>query len=197
MTFTNNGNGTATISGTPASGITGSYPITITAANGYGSVSQNLSLTVVSQAVPAITWNNPADIGSRSPLGATQLNATAALPGTFTYSPASGTFPGVGSDRILTVTFTPTDLINYVPVTKTVTINVLDCNGDFNGNGVIDIGDALLVLRTAVGLHTATVRETARSDVAPFVNGTPSPDGKVDLTDALMILKKVVGLVSF
>jgi hypothetical protein len=197
MTFTNNGNGTATISGTPTSGVTGSYPIVITAANGYGSASQNLSLTVVSQAVPTVTWNSPNDIGSRTPLGTTQLNATASLPGSFTYSPASGTFPGVGSNRILTVTFTPTDLTNYVPVTKTVTINVLDCNGDFNGNGVIDISDSLLALKTAIGLHAATVRETARGDVAPIVSGTPSPDGKIDLTDALMILRKVVGLVSF
>ena len=36
VTFVDNGNGTATLSGTPASGSSGSYPLTITASNGVG-----------------------------------------------------------------------------------------------------------------------------------------------------------------
>ena len=44
VTFTDNGNGTATISGTPAPG--GSYPILITAASIAGTVSQSLTLRV-------------------------------------------------------------------------------------------------------------------------------------------------------
>ena len=36
ITFTDNGDGTATIAGTAASGSGGSYPITITASNGAG-----------------------------------------------------------------------------------------------------------------------------------------------------------------
>ena len=48
VTFTNNGNGTATISGTPASGSAGSYGITITASNGVGSpATQAFTLTVL------------------------------------------------------------------------------------------------------------------------------------------------------
>jgi hypothetical protein len=53
VTFTDNGNGTATISGTPASGSGGSYPITITATNALGSVSQSFTLT--NSEAPAIT----------------------------------------------------------------------------------------------------------------------------------------------
>ena len=34
MTFTDNGDGTATLAGTPAAGTGGTYPLTITAANG-------------------------------------------------------------------------------------------------------------------------------------------------------------------
>jgi large repetitive protein len=54
VTFVDNGNGTATLSGTPAAGSGGSYPLVITAANGVGSnstqsftltVSQNLAIT--------------------------------------------------------------------------------------------------------------------------------------------------------
>ena len=52
VTFVDNGNGTATLSGTPAT--SGSYPITITANNGIGSpATQTFTLTV--DAAPAIT----------------------------------------------------------------------------------------------------------------------------------------------
>ena len=44
VTFTDNGDGTATISGVPAAD--GSYPILITAANAYGSAAQSLTLKV-------------------------------------------------------------------------------------------------------------------------------------------------------
>ena len=45
FTFTDNGNGTATIAGTAQSGTGGSYPITITATNSVGSTTQNFTLT--------------------------------------------------------------------------------------------------------------------------------------------------------
>jgi len=47
VTFTDNGNGTATIGGTPAAGTAGSYVITITASNGVGSpASRSFTLRV-------------------------------------------------------------------------------------------------------------------------------------------------------
>ena len=47
VTFTNNGNGTATLAGSPGAGTGGTYPITITATNGVSSpVAQNFTLTV-------------------------------------------------------------------------------------------------------------------------------------------------------
>jgi len=54
VTFTDNGNGTATLAGTPAAGTGGSYPITITAHNGIGTDgTQSFTLTV--DQPPAIT----------------------------------------------------------------------------------------------------------------------------------------------
>jgi hypothetical protein len=44
VTFSDNGDGTATISGVAAAG--GTYPIVITAANGFGSVSESLTVKV-------------------------------------------------------------------------------------------------------------------------------------------------------
>ena len=47
VTFVDNGDGTATLSGTPAAGTGGVYPITVTAANGVGlAASQQFTLTV-------------------------------------------------------------------------------------------------------------------------------------------------------
>ncbi len=54
VTFTDNGNGTATLAGTPAAGTSGTYPLTITATNGVSpNASQSFTLTV--HAAPAIT----------------------------------------------------------------------------------------------------------------------------------------------
>jgi serine protease len=69
--------------------------------------------------------------------------------------------------------------------------------GDVNGDGKVDVSDALLVLRIAIGLETATADMVARGDVAPLINGKPTPNGVIDIGDALILLKIVVGLVSW
>jgi Putative Ig domain/Immunoglobulin domain/Immunoglobulin I-set domain len=59
MTFVDNGDGTATLAGTPALGTEGSYPFTFTAANGVvPNAIQNFTLTVVPGTAPAITSAN-------------------------------------------------------------------------------------------------------------------------------------------
>lgn len=74
---------------------------------------------------PTITWSNPADIVYGTPLSATQLNATASVPGTFTYSIAAGTVLHAGASQTLTATFTPDDTTDYTTDTATASINVL------------------------------------------------------------------------
>jgi hypothetical protein len=80
----------------------------------------------VNKATPTVTWTNPADITYGTALSATQLNATASVPGSFVYTPAAGTVLAAGNNQTLSVAFTPTDATNYnsVPST-TVGINVL------------------------------------------------------------------------
>jgi uncharacterized repeat protein (TIGR01451 family) len=82
------------------------------------------TVTVFQRAFPVITWNNPADIIYGTALDSTQLNATANVPGTFTYTPAAGTVLSKGAHN-LHVDFTPTDTVNYDPTSKDVSINVL------------------------------------------------------------------------
>src|SRR6202030_784676 len=88
----------------------------------YTTATKTVTLTVT-QATPVITWNNPANITYGTALSATQLNATASVPGTFVYTPAAGGIPAAGTDT-LSVTFTPTDGTNYTTATKTVQILV-------------------------------------------------------------------------
>ncbi len=78
----------------------------------------------IAKATPSITWSNPADIIYGTALSGTQLNATASVPGSFVYTPASGTVLGYGSHN-LHVDFTPTDTTNYNNAQKDVSINVL------------------------------------------------------------------------
>jgi Bacterial Ig-like domain (group 3)/FG-GAP-like repeat len=78
---------------------------------------------IVNQATTSVTWNNPAAITYGTALSATQLDATASVPGTFAYNPAAGTILTAGS-HTLNVTFTPTDYTDYLPSNQSVTIVV-------------------------------------------------------------------------
>ena len=85
---------------------------------------------------------------------------------------------------------------NALATNKTWTFTTMYPYGDVEGNGTVDIKDALLALRMAAGLVTPTAEQLSVADVAPLVNGTPQPDGKLDIGDVLVILLKVVGMVN-
>src|SRR5690242_15012110 len=76
-----------------------------------------------SPATPTITWPAPAAITYGTALSATQLNATANYPGTFTYAPTAGTVPAAGTHS-LSVSFTPTDTTNVLSGAKSNSITV-------------------------------------------------------------------------
>jgi hypothetical protein len=73
--------------------------------------------------VPVITWPTPAAISYGTALSATQLDATANVAGTFTYSPAVGAVLAAGS-QTLSVTFTPANTTNYTTATASVALTV-------------------------------------------------------------------------
>jgi len=70
-------------------------------------------------------------------------------------------------------------------------------SGDVNGDGKVDIADALLAMQISVGSVTVTSVHLKNGDVAPFVGAKPVPDGAITVADTFMILRKVVGLVSW
>ncbi len=133
VTFVNNNNGTATLSGTPGAGTGGSYPITITANNGVApNATQNFTLNV--NQAPAITSANNTTfvvgtLGSfnvtASGNPASTFSFTGTLPSGVTLSAAgvlSGT-PGAGTGGSYPITITATN--GVAPnATQNFTLNV-------------------------------------------------------------------------
>ena len=78
-------------------------------------VTSNVMITVT-PATPVITWAPLSPVQEGTALGAAQLNATANVAGTLSYSPALGTVLPAGTQQ-LTATFTPSDTIDYKPIT--------------------------------------------------------------------------------
>ena len=130
-------NATASVPGTftytPAAGTllkvgtqTLSAIFTPTNTSAYSPARATVQLTVT-KASPVITWPQPSPLKRGTALSATQLNATANVPGVFSYSPAAGTIPPVGIEA-LTVTFTPSDATDYMAATAHNTL-IVDAPG--------------------------------------------------------------------
>jgi hypothetical protein len=81
----------------------------------YSAAIASVQLTV-NQASPTITWATPAPISAGAALSATQLDATASVPGTFMYNPAAGAVLAAGTQQ-LTAVFSPTDTTDYSSAT--------------------------------------------------------------------------------
>src|SRR6185312_6645188 len=115
-----------------------SVSFTPTDAANYSGATATTTITVL-KASTTITWSAPADITYGTVLSATQLNATANVPGTFVYSPVAGTVLNAGANQTLSVTFTPTDAANYTGATATTTINVLKASTTISWTAPADV----------------------------------------------------------
>jgi hypothetical protein len=126
-----------------------------------------------------ITWSNPADIGYGTPLGASQLNATANVPGSFAYNPPAGTVLPAGSAQVLSVTFTPVDTADYNVATDSVTVSILKAPLTVTANNTNKLyGAALPVLTLAysgfVNGDTAASLTTPPSLTTTATAGSPA-----------------------
>jgi uncharacterized protein (TIGR03437 family) len=112
-----------------------------------------LTLTI-QRATPTISWPSPGGITAGVPLGPSQLDATANVPGTFVYSPPAGTVLSAGIGQTLSVAFTPSDIVHYTSASASTTINVspstltLSCSP---ATGPTQIGLAYSASCTATG----------------------------------------------
>jgi len=131
----------------------------------------------IAQVTPAIQWGNPSDITVGVALGPTQLNATANVPGTFTYLPPAGTVLPVGTAQRLSATFVPTDSIDYNSASASALINVNNVKvvpGDLNGDGVVNCAD-MAIVKNSFGKKTGQLGFDPRADV--------NHDGVVNILD--------------
>jgi len=169
---------------TPASGAVlgaGSQTLSVTftpADANYVATTATTSITV-GQATPTITWSTPSPVAYGTALSATQLNATAAgitgatLPGAFVYSPAAGAVPAPGVQK-LSVTFTPTDAVNYAVATASVNLTVTDLVlTSFTPTTAQQGAPDTTITITGSGLVSGTVvRVNGTSIATTFVNAT-------------------------
>ena len=158
--FTDNGDGTATISGTAAAGSGGSYPITITAANGAGSATQ--SFTLANDEAPAIT----------SP--ATASFATG-IAGTYTITTTGYPTPAITEQGTLPAGLSFTDKSN-----GTATIS-----GTASGPGSASV--TISASNASGSTATLVVTITVSASAAPAITSSPVADFTLNQAGAVAI----------
>ncbi|HTZ60111.1 MAG TPA: VCBS repeat-containing protein [Acidobacteriaceae bacterium] len=124
---------------------------------------------VVDQTAPVLSWPAPAPIAYGTALSSTELNATANVPGTFTYSPALNTILPLGP-ATLTATFTPTDTLDYTSASATQSLTVIlpPVSATLSGPATIAAGEPATVHLTVSPFpHAVTVTVTLTFVPAP------------------------------
>lgn len=165
---------------------------------GYSTSQATVSL-IVNKATSAVTWQAPDAMICGAALSATQLNATATVPGTFTYTPGAGEIltPGVHE---LSAKFTPTDSLNYSTASATVQITISEKLPTFitwPSPGAISYGTALGIIQlnaAATVPGTFVYTPSAGHVLAPgrytlFASFTPSDTERYAPSQAAVVLE--------
>lgn len=193
VTFKDNGNGTATLSGTPAAGTGKAYALTFTANNGVGTnATQNFTLTV--DQAPAITSANSATftVGAAGSFSVTAtgfptvaLTETGTLPSGVTFvdngngtGTLSGT-PASGTNGSYPISFTANNAIG-TPASQnfTLTVNTAPVITSAS-NTTFTVGSAGTFTVTTTGTPTPTLTETGT--LPSGVTFTDNGDGTATL----------------
>lgn len=169
----------------------------------------SVKLTIISNpAAPDLAITNPAqdlltDLKALTLTG-TVLSSTPSVTvsiafngQTFTPTVTTGAFQQdltLTAEKAYAIIVTATDANTRSSVAQRNVIYSLTATGDVDGNGVVDVVDALMALQASVNLITLTADQLKRGDVAPLVHGVTEPDGKIDIDDAMLILRKAVWL---
>ena len=89
----------------------------------YSAAPQAQQSFTIAKGTPVVTWATPAAINFGTPVGSSQLDASASVAGTFVYSPPGGTILQPGT-QTLSATFTPSDQADWNSVTATTQLTV-------------------------------------------------------------------------
>src|SRR4029077_7112403 len=198
VTFVDNGNGTATLGGTPAAGTAGTYPITITPSNGGGSpVEQKFTMTLnATQTPPAITSANTATfvVGSAGSFTVTatgvptpSLSRTGTLPnGVAVVDNGNGTAtlggtPAAGTAGTYPLTITASNGVGS-PASQAFTLKINQAPAITSAStATLVVGSAGSFTLTATGVPTPTLTRTgALPSGVTFIdngNGTATLSG--------------------
>jgi hypothetical protein len=156
VTFADNGNGTAALSGTPAAGADGTYPLTFTASNGVGTpATQNFTLTVDQS--PSFTSANNTTFTEGSAgafsvtttgLPAPSLTESGTLPAGVTFTDngngtatLSGT-PAAGTAGEYSLTFIASNGMG-TPASQAFTLTVSSASGSGSSLGFVQVNSAV------------------------------------------------------
>jgi len=155
----------------------GTYTVVASLSNTNYSATPVTTTLTINKATPTVSWATPTAITYGTALSGTQLNASASVSGSFTYTPASGTILNAGTN-ILSVDFTPTDGTNYNSVSgttvslvvnkATATISLSNLNQTFDGNP-----KPVTVTTSPVGLTVITTTYNGSTTVPSAVGTYP------------------------
>ncbi len=126
-------------------------------------VSTAMVQLTVTPASPLITWTPPSPVQQGTAISATQLNAVANVPGSFSYSPAAGTVVVAGTQP-LTAAFTPNDATDYMPATAHTSLTV---NASQTGKST-----PLVTWPTPVAIEYGTALNSVQLDATASVPGS-------------------------
>lgn len=206
---------TATLSTTTLPAGTDSIVAVYSGDNNFVGSSSLAYVVTVAQATPTITWAQPGAITYGAALSSTQLDASANVQGTYSYSPTVGSVLNTGT-QVLSLTFTPMDSTDYKtaaamvnltvnPATLTVTANNASRNyGAANPTLTASItgfvnNDTIAVVSGAASLSTtATVSSAVGSYPITVAQGTLAASNYnfTFVSGSLMVLAVAPTLVS-
>ena len=168
-------------------------------------VQQPTTLTVTTSAtiiVPGQSVTLTATVSGNAPTGTVQFKVNGV-----NFGPPVPLVNGVATlttdqlppgNNVITAVFSgnPNNAPSNATAPITVTVNSSH-DGDLNNDGKVDLADVLLGYKILNGEITPTADQLSHGDVAPLVNGTPTPNGVFDLGDLLVIERKALGDIVF
>jgi hypothetical protein len=135
---------------------------------------------------PVITWPAPGDISFGIALSDTQLTASANINGTFIYLPPLETVLNAGPNQLLKVTFLPEDSVDYISVSKSVSINV------FLSTGFQSVQEKDIMIYPVPATNTLMV-----SNLSSFGNGKSITIKIISATGSIVLNKKITDYTNY
>jgi hypothetical protein len=164
----------------------GTYTLSLTVNDGYGSNSSSAQLKINS-VTPTITWATPAPIIYGTALSSKQLNAVASyggvtVTGTYTYTPVSGTALAAGGNQDLHVVFKPTSSnYNSASADVYITVNYGISNISPSNNTAFKEGSSIQVKFNLTSSNGASISTSLAQSISSKCQATVALSGQTSV----------------